>query len=345
MHICLRLPENKNALSFPEAFQRALDGLLQRRLLRVPRPGDVDDGGVAKLAVADEAENLVDGPGLVGRVAVGPAAEPEADEADVLEDEQAGGQGDGLARHAAVGDEAGAGAEALGHGLGRLAADAVEAEPDALAPAARPLGDPVAELAALELLLSQDVVGAQGLELAAQVLGGLGGVAGAHHVDAAVAPEAAELDGGAADARVGAVLDEPVALAQGRVGKVAQHAVRRARVDGDGAGLRRREALLLDLEDAARLGRDVRPPRAEARLGRDHPIALINVAARPRYHLEHALVARYHRRLRRADQRRELWLHAVGALDRVHIRRVDGGGERPEEQRRRRERRAYGVRV
>ncbi|VUC33129.1 unnamed protein product [Clonostachys rosea] len=99
------------------------------------------------------------------------------------------------------------------------------------------------------------------LELLLQRGGGLLGLALPNDIDAAEAPELSELDRGAADTRVGAVLDEPLPAAdlQGthaeagldsRVGAVvAKDAVCRARVDADSGDLERGEAVLFDLDE------------------------------------------------------------------------------------------------
>lgn len=269
-------------------------------------------------------------------------------EAQVPEDEEAGGQHDGLLGHGAVGDEGAALAEALGHGGGGLAADAVEAEGDGVPAAAGELvpqagGEGPVE----ELGLGDDGGGAEVEQLAAQLLGGGLVLALADDVDAAQAPQAAQLDGGAADAAVGSVLDEPGAARGGgvplegldgladQVDVVAQHAVGAAGVDGHGGHLDGVEPALVDLEQR-RLGvldEGVGAPGAEAGRGRDAPVALLQArhSRAHRQHLEAALVAGDGGRLRSADGRVVGRLGAVGALDGVHIGRVDGRGEGADE--------------
>lgn len=339
-----RITKNKDALTGPETLQRALDRLPQRGLLGLPVPLDLLHRGVPELALPDEAENLVDGALLALAVGVGPAAEPEALEAQVPEDQEAGGQHDGLLGHGAVGDEGAALAEALGHGGGGFAADAVEPQRDGVPAAAGELVPQAGREAPVEELgLGDDGRRAQVEQLAAQLLGGGLVLALADDVDAAQPPQAAQLDGGAADAAVGAVLDEPGA-AGGRgvplegldrladqVDVVAQHAVGAAGVHRHGGHLDGVEPALVDLEQR-RLGvldEGVRAPRAEAGRCRDAPVALLQAchAGAHRQHLEAALIAGYGGRLGGSDGCVVGGLGAVGALDGVHIGRVHGGGE------------------
>lgn len=345
-----RVAKHKYALAGSEALQRALDRLPERGLLGLPVPLDLLHGGVPELALPDQAQYLVDGALLALTVGVGPAAEPEALEAHVPEDQEGGGQHDGLLGHGAVCDEGAALAEALGHGGGGLAADAVEAEGDGVLAAAGELvpqagREPPVE----ELGLGDDGGGAKVEQLAAQLLGGGLVLALADDVDAAQAPQAAQLDGGAADAAVGAVLDEPGASGGGgvplegpdgladQVDVVAQHAVGAAGVDRHGGHLDGVEPALVDLEQR-RLGildKGVGAPRAKAGGGWDAPVALLQAshAGAHRQHLEAALVAGDGGRLGGADGCVEGGLGAVCALDGIHIGRVHGRGEGADEDR------------
>ncbi|TPX10629.1 uncharacterized protein E0L32_008363 [Thyridium curvatum] len=336
--------KHKHPLPFPEPLQRALHRVPQLLLGRVPRPGDLVDGGVGKLALADERQDLLDRPPLAGPVAVRPPAQPEAPEGDVLEDEQARRQAHGLPRHGAVRDHRAALAERPRHGGSRLAADAVEPEEQLVAPAAQRLGQAVPERAVEELPLRQHDRGAEVGELLLQGRRLGLGLALPHDVDAAQAPQPAELDRRAADARVGPVLQEPGAAARRReaahadvdeVDKVAQHAVRAARVDADGRGLQRGQAGPVDAQEArvGALDQGLRAPGAEPRAGGYGPVALLERrhAVADGHDLEAALVAGQGGRLGGAQERREGGLRAVGALDGVDVGRVDGRGEGADE--------------
>lgn len=292
-----RIPEHKNPLPALKPVQRPLHGAPQLLRLRPPRPRHLDHGGVRELALPYQAQYVVHGLLLGGGVAVGPAAQPEAEEAQVLEDEAGGGQLDGLAGHAAVGHQGAAAAEHAGHGLGALPANAVEAQADAVGGGAVARGqvrDLGLEGAGLELEVRDDARGAELQQLVLEGLGGFGGGARAHDVDAAVAPQPAQLDGGAADGAVGAVLHEPVALAHGRGvrDEVPQHAVRGGRVDGDGGGLQGREARFVELDEGVGGGERVRAPRAELRVFGDDPVALGEGGGGGGDYFEDALVSR-----------------------------------------------------
>lgn len=275
-----RVTKHEHTLAGSETLQRALDRLPQSGLLGLPVPLDLLHRRVPELALPDQSQYLVDSAFLALAVGVGPATQPEALELQVSKYEQAGGQHDRLLGHGAVGDEGAALTEALCHGGGGLAADAVEAERDRVPAAAGEFVSQAGREAPVEELgLGDDGGCAQVQQLAAQLLGGGLVLALADDVDATQAPQAAQLDGGAADAAVGSVLDEPRAaggrgvLLEGldgladQVDVVPQHAVCAAGVHRHGGHLDGVEPALVDLEQR-RLGvldEGVCAPRAEAR--------------------------------------------------------------------------------
>ncbi len=103
---------------------------------------------------------------VVGGGFLVPPGDPEAAEADVLEDEEAVWDADGLHGHGAVGDVRAARGEGVGDGEGALAADGIEGELDRCAAGAG--GDFLAEVGGIE----EDGIGAEGFEFGARGLRG-----------------------------------------------------------------------------------------------------------------------------------------------------------------------------
>lgn len=199
---------------------------------------------------------------------VGPAREPETVQGQVPENEHRGAESERAPRHPAVGHHVRARAERVREGGGGVAADAVEAEMEGAA--VRPLVEEGGEGFGGEGVFGDDFGGAEGLEGGCE-LGGFGGGPLADDGDVVEAPELGELDRGAADAAVGAVLDEPVPRLEGD--EVLQQAPGRDRVDGGGGDLRGGQAGFIDAHDGGFVDLQVRAPCAEPARARNHPVA------------------------------------------------------------------------
>ena len=183
------------------------------------RLGDGDFEG----AVGDEAREEVEGGGpVVGAGVFKPAAEPEAVEGEVVEDEEAVGHLDGLAGHRSVGDVDAAGGESAGEVESRGSADGVERE------AGRRVGEG-AGLAKVDVV-GEDQVGTEGGEFRDEL-------GAADEVERFQSEMLGDGDDAAADAGVGGVLDDPVSGFEADEG--VEHRVGGRRIDAEHGGLLR----------------------------------------------------------------------------------------------------------
>ncbi|KAJ8574839.1 hypothetical protein ON010_g4376 [Phytophthora cinnamomi] len=221
----------------------------------------------AQLAGLHEARELREhGGALLDRRVLGPLAEPEALERDVVEDERARAHGHGLLAHAAVRDVHALLGQHLGHVQAGLAAHAVERELGG-----RQVRDELLELGRAGVVGGAHDGGAQAL----QVLHGLLVLAVvADDVDGLDAPQSGQLDHGLAHGAVGAVLDHHVALVERR--EVGQHAVGRGRVHGQRGRVLHLD-LVRNLHDGGAVGHSLAAPGA-CNGTRQEPLATCNTS-------------------------------------------------------------------
>lgn len=301
-------------------------------LFSFPVPSELLHRDILEHAQPRHLQDLIYRPLLLHRIRITPPTNPEPAKLDILEYQRRCGQLQRLLRHATIRNQVSRLRETPHQRRRRFPPHAIQPQSDLLPPSIRPLLNLFREPPIHELGLGNHLGRSQLHQLLPHLLRRqrIGPIP--DDIDTLQPPLPRELDRGPAHAAIRAVLDDPVALDQ-RL-EVLQHAVRRARVHGHGAHLRRRQAGPVDLEDLGLAGEGVRAPRPEPRGAHDDPVALGHGGdgRRDGEDFEAALVAADGAGRGRPQERGEGGLARVDALDLVYVGGVDGGCEGAEEE-------------